>query len=131
MRTLVDTNAYSEMLRGHRGVADYLRRSEAVFVSAIVVGELLFGFRRGSRFETNASILERFLAKSFVHFLPVGRTTADRFSRIAAELKNNGTPIPTNDIWIGAHAMETGADLLSFDRHFECISGLAWVVPPE
>jgi tRNA(fMet)-specific endonuclease VapC len=47
------------------------------------------------------------------------------------ELKRKGTPIPTNDIWIAAHAMETGADLISFDEHFRYVSGLAWVYPEE
>lgn len=54
----------------------------------------------------------------------VTRTTADRFGRIAASLRKHGTPILTNDIWIAAHAFETGAELLTFDRHFELISGL-------
>lgn len=55
-------------------------------------------------------------------------TTADRFGRIAAALRAKGKPIPQNDIWIAAHAMETGADLLSFDRHFEAVEGLALVL---
>ncbi len=54
-------------------------------------------------------------------------TTADRFGRIAAALRGAGTPIPTNDIWIAAQAMETGADLLSYDQHFQAVAGLAWV----
>jgi tRNA(fMet)-specific endonuclease VapC len=55
--------------------------------------------------------------------------TADRFGRIAAALRRRGTPIPTNDVWIAAHAFESGAELLSFDRHFEQIDGLAWTDP--
>ena len=57
-------------------------------------------------------------------------TTADRYSRIAAALRTKGRPIPSNDIWIAAHAMETGADLISADRHFEQIDGLAWTHVP-
>lgn len=58
--------------------------------------------------------------------LPVSRATADRFSRIAAVLRRAGTPIPTNDIWISAHAFESGAELLTFDAHFEKVEGLVW-----
>ena len=54
-------------------------------------------------------------------------TTADRYSRIAVGLRAKGRPIPSNDIWIAAHTMETGADLVSCDRHFEQIDGLAWI----
>lgn len=57
---------------------------------------------------------------------PVTYATADRFGRVAAALRAKGRPIPTNDIWIAAHAMETGAELLSFDQHFAAIDGLVW-----
>ena len=52
------------------------------------------------------------------------RATADRFGRVAAALRKAGTPIPTNDIWIAAHAFETGAELIGFDRHFGKVRGL-------
>jgi tRNA(fMet)-specific endonuclease VapC len=53
-------------------------------------------------------------------------TKADRFARIAAALRAKGKPIPTNDIWIAAQAMESGAELLSFDEHYSSFDGLAW-----
>jgi tRNA(fMet)-specific endonuclease VapC len=60
---------------------------------------------------------------------PGGRCSLDRFARVARYLRNKGTRITTNDIWIAAHAMECGADLVSFDQHFESVDGLAWVLP--
>ena len=89
----------------------------------------MFGFRNGSRYEENMRELENFSRNSYVEFVPVGLTTADRFSRIALALKRKGTPLPTNDIWIAAQALETGADLISFDRHFGLIEGLVWISP--
>lgn len=127
MRLLLDTSAYSALLRGHRGVAARVRRAERVLLSAVVVGELLYGFRHGARYEENAARLEAFLASRFVELVAVGFDTADRFGRIAATLRRKGEPIPTNDIWIAAHAMETGAELLSSDRHFGAVDGLAWL----
>ncbi len=127
MRVLLDTSAYSALMRGHRGVAAMVRRAEGVLLSAVVVGELLYGFRHGERFEENAARLEAFLANPFVTLLDVGFTTASRFGRIAASLRRKGEPIPTNDIWIAAQAMETGADLLSSDPHFGAVEGLAWI----
>ncbi len=129
MKILLDTNAYAALMRGHAAVADSVRRAERVYLSVIVAGELLFGFRHGSRYEQNRAELNTFLDSPYVIFLPVSLTTADRFSRIAAALRKKGTPLPTNDVWIAAHAMETGADLLSFDGHFEQIEGLAFVRP--
>jgi tRNA(fMet)-specific endonuclease VapC len=129
MKVLLDTNAYSALMRGDTSVADRVRKSEEVLMSAVVAGELLFGFRNGSRYVSNVKELETFLQNPYVAFLPVSWSTADRFRRVAMQLKQKGTPIPTNDIWIAAHAMETGADLISFDEHFGHVDGLAWIHP--
>lgn len=129
MKVLLDTNAYSALFRAHAGVVDRIRGAEQVLVSTVVAGELLFGFRNGTRYEANRRELERFLANPYVDLLPVTLVTADRFGRIAAALRRKGRPLPTNDIWIAAHAMESGAELLSFDRHFEQVDGIAWVQP--
>jgi tRNA(fMet)-specific endonuclease VapC len=126
MTLLLDTNAYVALMKGHEGVAGMVRRAERIFLSSIVAGELIFGFRNGSRYEKNISELDRFLENPFVEFLPVSYTTADRFGRIAAALRKKGTPMPSNDIWIAAHAIESGAELLSFDIHFAHIDGLVW-----
>jgi tRNA(fMet)-specific endonuclease VapC len=127
MTILLDTNAYSALMRGHDEVADRVRRAERVVLSTVVAGELLLGFRLGTRLKKNMAELDAFLDNPYVSLVPVTLTTADRFARIAAALRAKGKPIPTNDIWIAAHAMETGAELLSFDAHFEAIDGLAWV----
>lgn len=127
MRVLLDTNAYSSLMRGQPAVAEKVRRAERILLSPIVIGELLFGFRNGSRHEENLRQLDAFLESPFVELLAVTRSTADRFARIASGLKRKGRPIPVNDVWIAAQALETGADLLSSDRHFSEVEGLAWV----
>ena len=66
---------------------------------------------------------------AYVHLIPITMVTADRYARIATRLREKGTPIPSNDIWIAAHAMETGADLVSFDLHFAQVDGLVWRQP--
>ena len=126
MRALLDSNAYSLLMRGQEQVAELVRTADELLFSAVVVGELLYGFRRGSRFEQNAADLRSFLTSPFSTFVDVGPVTADRYSRIAATLRAKGRPIPTNDLWIAAHAMETGADLVSADRHFEHVDGIVW-----
>ena len=129
MRVLLDTNAYTALLRGHAEVAALVRRSGEVLISPVVAGELLFGFRNGARYEANRRQLDAFLESPFVRFLDITLATADRFGRLAEKKKKKGRPIPSNDLWIAAQAMETGADLVSFDKHFAEIDGLAWIRP--
>jgi tRNA(fMet)-specific endonuclease VapC len=126
VRILLDTNAYAALMGGHDEVADRVRRAEHILLSVVVAGELLFGFRAGGRLRKNLAELDAFLDSPYVSLVPVTYATADRFGRVAAALRLKGRPIPTNDVWIAAHAMETGAELLSFDQHFEAIDGLAW-----
>ena len=123
----MDSNAYSEFMRGNHRVRELVHGADEILLSAVVVGEQLFGFRRGTRFGQNLAELRSFLDRPYVSFVPVGPVTSDRYSRIMALLKSKGRPIPTNDVWIAAHAMETGADLVSADRHFQHVDGIAWV----
>jgi tRNA(fMet)-specific endonuclease VapC len=96
-----------------------------------VLGELVFGFRNGSRFQDNMKELNRFLSHDAIETTTVSDITADRYSRIANQLKRQGTPIPSNDIWIAAQAMEYGAELITLDRHFEKIIGVVyWLFLP-
>ena len=129
MKRLLDTNAYSALKRGNPETVELIRESQQLLMSAVVVGELMSGFRSGGRSEANLKDLREFLATRYVEFLPVTLTTADRFGRISSDLRGAGTPIPTNDIWIAAHAFETGADLVSYDPHFAAVRGLAWIDP--
>lgn len=130
MRILLDTNAYSRLVRGERKVVELARRAQWVLFSPIVYGELVFGFRLGRNLEQNLSTLNAFIGAPYVSFLSITVTTADRYSRIAASQRSKGRPIPTNDMWVAAHAMEMGADLVSADRHFEHVDGIA-LVPIE
>ena len=127
MRVLLDSNAYSLLMRGNDRVADLVRGAEEVLLSAIVVGELMYGFRRGTRFSRNAASLALFLENPYVSLAPVGLETARHYSMVAADLRAKGRPIPANDAWIAAQVMETRTALISADRHFEEVEGLSWV----
>lgn len=129
MTLLLDTNAYVEWKRGHRGVQDALEAARRVIVSPVVLGELIFGFRNGRCLTENLHELEVFLADPGVSVRPIAASTADRYARIVLALRQAGRPIPANDVWIAAQAMETGAELLSFDQHFEYVPGLVWRRP--
>lgn len=128
MKLVLDTSAYGALMRGDKEVADRVRRAVGIVLPAVVVGELNFGFRNGSRYEANRGDLNSFLENPFVEFLAVTMGTCDRFGMIAAGLRKKGTPIPVNDVWIAAQTMEIGGDLLTLDRHFERVDGLPVIV---
>ncbi len=79
MRLLLDSNAYSLLMRGHEPVAELVRSAQELLFSAVVVGELMYGFRAGSRFERNIADLRSLLESPYATFAAVGRTTADRY----------------------------------------------------
>jgi tRNA(fMet)-specific endonuclease VapC len=126
MKIMLDTNAYVGFKRNRIELVDIIVSSERVLISAVVLGELMFGFRSGSRFKENLAELDNFMKHEAVELVQIGAITADRYSRIAAQLRQKGTPIPTNDIWIAAQTMEHGAELITSDQHFEKISGLVY-----
>ncbi|MEK6779767.1 MAG: type II toxin-antitoxin system VapC family toxin [Candidatus Deferrimicrobiota bacterium] len=128
VKILIDTNAYSLYRKEHSPIVRKIADSESILVSPVVLGEILFGFRKGSRFEYNMSLLTRFLEHEAVEVVPIAEVTSDRYARIMLQLRRQGTPIPSNDMWIAAQAMEHGAELLTSDRHFEQISGLVCTV---
>jgi tRNA(fMet)-specific endonuclease VapC len=126
MKLLLDTNAYVGFKLEHEKIVEYLTSAEEILMSPIVAGELMFGFRNGSRLDQNMAELNLFLDHDAVELIEIGAITADRYSRIATALKRRGTPIPFNDIWIAAQTMETGAELVTMDSHFEKVSGLVY-----
>ena len=124
MKILLDTSAYVAFKRNIKEVVEIITSAELILFSPIVMGELMFGFRNGTRFRDNMDDLNKFLEHEAMDFVHIGKITSDRYSRIAAQLRRHGTPIPTNDIWIAAQTMEHGAELISSDQHFARIDGL-------
>ncbi len=123
-RVLLDTNAYSALLKGDQKVFDVLAKAGRIYISSVVLGELLAGFRGGSRFVENKRRLEQFMERQQVELLVVGFETADIYGAVKQQLKQAGKPIPLNDIWIASHALETGAVLISYDNHFQRVAGI-------
>jgi len=125
MRALiVDTNAYARYLAGEERILDAFGAADRVFVPVFVLGELFAGFRGGTKERLNRQILDRFLGKSSVAVLEATRDTAEYFGIIRDALKKAGRPIPLNDVWIAAQAMETGSILATYDPHFLAVPGL-------
>jgi len=82
------------------------------------LGELQSGFRLGNRSAENEDLLARFMSKASVRVLNVTEETALRYAEIDVYLRRKGRPIPRNDVWIAALALEHGMHMLTLDVHF-------------
>ena len=121
-RLMLDTSAYSAFMGGHAGVKLAFQRAEEIYVTPVVLGELLAGFLSGKRRRQNEQELRTFLASPRVKVIEVGEETAVRYAVILNHLRSAGTPIPTNDIWIAASAMQHGLHILTTDSHYQRIA---------
>lgn len=90
-----------------------------------MLGELEAGFRLGNRHRENRRSLGAFLDEPFVEIIPTDAEVAVRYGEIFARLRDAGTPIPVNEIWIAAAVFASGATLLTFDTGFDCVLGLS------
>ena len=129
MRVCLDTNAYSMLMRGRAGLQTCLEEASDVYVPTIVLGELHAGFLLGSRYPDNCSDLELFLQQPGVRVALPDELVAQRYGYLVRDLRAHGTPIPTNDLWIAATALEIGARLISYDTHFQHVPGLIVIAP--
>lgn len=124
MKILIDTNIYSDAMRGAKPAVDILQRATEILLCPVVLGELFAGFRKGAREAVNREQLWRFLASPRVRAVAMGQDTSEFYATVLDGLRQKGTPIPTNDIWIAASTMEHGARLATGDRHFQNVDGL-------
>lgn len=124
-RLLLDTNAYSAFMRGDSEVVEFVDRAEWIGMSPIVVGELRAGFHLGNRQSKNEADLQKFLANPAVSSLTLDFSVAQEFAVLFSVLRKRGRPIPTNDLWIAAHAIVTRSSVLTLDDHFRDLPGVS------
>ena len=130
-RILLDTNAYAAFKTGEAAAIEIIRGVETIGVSTVVLGELLSGFAAGRREADNRSELSAFLESPRVQVLPVDETTAEYYAHVFIGLRRKGRPIPTNDLWLAATALQHGLAVYSYDRHFQDVDGLLLGSRPE
>lgn len=117
-RLLLDTSAYSALLRGDERAKEELGAAEEVYLTPVVVGELLAGFGGGRRRAENEKTLREFLAEPRVRVAVLDEETSVRYAAVVCGLRDRGTPIPANDVWIAASAMQHGLEVLTADAHY-------------
>jgi len=124
---LIDTNIYTYAFNGVAEVIKVLQRAQKISICTITIGELLSGFKAGSKENTNRAELEEFLDSPRVQLLVLDEETAEFYAEIQNALKKKGKPIPTNDIWIASIALQYGLKLYTNDQHFKFVPGLILV----
>jgi predicted nucleic acid-binding protein len=105
-------------MRGRQELKEALQLADSIAVNPIVLGELQAGFRYGRHCEKNRITLKKFLSSPRVHIISMDEETAERYAVILNGLWIIGRPMPTNDLWIAASAMQYGLTILTTDAHF-------------
>lgn len=118
MKIVLDTNAYSDWVRNGRW-HEVITTASEVMIPSIVLGELRYGFQGSKLQEKNEKTLARFLKSPVVTVLEVGETTSKVYANLKHFLRSAGTPIPENDVWIAALAVEALASVVTADSHFD------------
>lgn len=119
MRLGLDTNRYVDFTRGVPEAVEPLRRAERIYVPLVVLAELRAGFACGTRALENERNLVRFLNSPRVEVLLPDEETSHHYARLYRQLRTQGTPIPTNDLWIAALVVQHDLLLLARDAHYD------------
>ncbi|HVR95777.1 MAG TPA: type II toxin-antitoxin system VapC family toxin [Thermoanaerobaculia bacterium] len=119
MRLALDSNRYTDLCRAVEEVVTLTEHAEAVFLPFVVLGELRAGFSLGTRGAENERLLRQFLMKPGVAVLYADDQTSHHYAALFRQLRRQGTPIPTNDLWIAALVLQHDLVLCHRDRHFD------------
>ncbi|OIP31424.1 MAG: VapC toxin family PIN domain ribonuclease [Deltaproteobacteria bacterium CG12_big_fil_rev_8_21_14_0_65_43_10] len=117
-KIILDTSAYSAYLRGNSEIKLSIQHADEIFLNPVILGELLAGFIMGKSQKKNRAILEEFLSSPRVRVVAIDEETSERYAVIVNHLRKEGTPIPTNDLWISASAMQHGLKVVTTDSHY-------------
>ncbi len=129
MKLVLDTNIYSDYAEGLPDIVDFLAtHGEEIFLPSIVLGELSYGFMKGSRQRFNERKLREFIRKLQIEIIDVNHNVARKYGIIYLSLVKKGTKIPINDVWIAAGCMEAGGTLVTRDRHFRQVDQIETMV---
>jgi tRNA(fMet)-specific endonuclease VapC len=121
VRLALDTSGYTNLCRGDVSVVETVELADRVWLPFIVIGELRAGFAVGNQGPRNEAILRRFLLKSGVGVLYADEQTTHHYAAVYRQLRKQGTPIPTNDMWIAALVLQHSLVLCARDAHFDAL----------
>lgn len=129
MKLVLDTNSYSDYAEGLPQTVDFMAtHGEYIYLPSVVLGELNFGFMKGSRKRFNERKLQQFINRLKVEIIDVDADVARKYAIIYLSLQARGVKIPLNDVWIAASCMEVGGTLLTRDKHFEVVAQIETII---
>ena len=125
---VLDTNVLIDLFEGERTLPTKFSCYERIMIPSIVVGEYRSGLFPTKNGDENRRKLESYLSNAAVTVTPVTGRTAELYAKVYQHLRKQGTPIPQNDMWIAACALEYGADIATNDDHFKLVPMLTVVM---
>jgi predicted nucleic acid-binding protein len=129
VKLVLDTNIYCDYAEGLPHVVDFMAtRGDDIYLPSIVLGELTYGFMKGSRQQFNERKLREIIKKLKIEIIDVNQNVSRKYAIIYLSLVKKGTKIPINDVWIAACCMEAGGALLTRDQHFKHVEQIEAVV---
>jgi len=129
LKLVLDTNIYCDFAEGLPDAVDAIATyGQTVFIPSVVLGELFFGFMKGSRRQFNEKKLRQVVSRLKIEVIDVNTDVARKYAMIYLSLQKKGIKIPINDVWIAACCMEVGGTLLTRDKHFELVNQIEAMV---
>jgi len=129
VKLVLDSNVYCDYAEGIPNVVDYMAvHGEDIFLPSIVIGELTYGFMKGSRQKFNERKLQEIIKKLQIEIIDVNQNVSRKYALIYLSMVKKGTKIPINDVWIAACCMEVGGTLLTRDHHFQHVEQIEAMV---
>ena len=129
MKIVLDTNIYCDFAEGLPDAVDAIATyGQSIFIPSVVLGELFFGFMKGSRQQFNEKKLQQVVSRLKIEIIDVNTDVARKYATIYLSFQKKGIKIPINDVWIAACCMEMGGTLLTRDKHFELVGQIETMV---
>ncbi len=129
MRLVLDTNIYCDYAEGLPEVVDAIAtHGQYLFIPSIVIGELHYGFIKGSRQRFNEKKLRQVISRLKIEVINIDAEVARKYALICLSLEKKGAKIPINDVWIAACCMEVGGVLLTRDQHFRAVEQIETLI---
>lgn len=119
MRVALDTNRYVDLCNRVVETTEILEEAEAIMLPFVVLGELRAGLALGRRPTENERALRQFLMTDGVRVLFADEQTTHHYASVFRQLRKQGTPIPTNDMWVAALVLQHNLVLHARDKHFD------------
>ena len=119
---LLDTNIVIALFSKDMGVIGELEKGGEIFIPSVVIGELYYGAEKSLKREENKAVIKKFISDNII--LSCTKETAVYYGEVKNSLRKKGRPIPENDIWISALAIQHKLILVTRDIHFKDVNGL-------